>query len=638
MGWRQCEAVKKFLTKTNSVVVFEELFLQRFDSLDSSVRKILQTCALLGSEFTLLDIVRVHPDLVHCDAEEVVAAAVQQCILIEEDLEEDMDSMEEYDDTDSEEESDDFGGVGVHGRNQNSSTGISWHPFEDKTYRFSHAIWRNCVLKTMLKERKLELHRTIARSIEEDAMFDVNHTDTEVLLQLFEHWKFCGEFSKAAPLALAVGSRIKELDSVRQSLDLYHETLGMLILESKGGESTQGDGKILEFNSELLQSASLNVLELILKLYSEIAKCSGRLGNREQVFYAYREAYAVLRSSPRTDLVSRPVVLGILSGLCQSFSERQVSDEKQISLERELVKRFAYEARLDGGPVHMCRALAMEASYFSRVGDFNRALDAQHLLEGIYSYDLYSAALADEYGGDSAAQCFSDSVLWYFIVGDTQRAKRQIERVVQDHLPKLDPRDVDNTMSLIFPLILGMKELRMAERADNVLKRYVSDRFHEFGCSLNHWLTLYKPVVSLLQVATMDEMQVYHRKTLEEIESWILKHGASCFSPAMQRDGYILVGELCWRISRRKSSSDEKRQQLAAMGVDLLNSALSIKGAGNADEFMMRKAQFILQNIRDMKDRPQMKRRNSLKAAKAKVFGYVRTTKKTGGGGGGTKK
>ena len=82
-------------------------------------------------------------------------------------------------------------------------------------------------MTTMLKERKIELHRHIAEALEKDQVTILERSDIARLLTLFDHWKSCGDFRKAAPLALAVGTRLNEWELSAQSLDLYQDALEM---------------------------------------------------------------------------------------------------------------------------------------------------------------------------------------------------------------------------------------------------------------------------------------------------------------------------------------------------------------------------------------------------------------------------
>ena len=87
---------------------------------------------------------------------------------------------------------------------KSKGTNSSSRPPEERFFEFSHDMWRSNVLKTMLKERKIELHRQIAQAMEFDKGLMIRRNDISRLLTLYDHWKLCGEFRKAAPLALTV--------------------------------------------------------------------------------------------------------------------------------------------------------------------------------------------------------------------------------------------------------------------------------------------------------------------------------------------------------------------------------------------------------------------------------------------------
>ena len=301
-------------------------------------------------------------------------------------------------------------------------------------------------------------------------------------------------------------------------------------------------------------------------------------------------------------LLNRSITLSVISGLCLALSWKQVSCAKQLSFENELVKRCGEESRLDGNPVHICRALALEASYFSRNMDFKKALNTQQQLEGIYSFDLHSYEICTEYEYDFAAQSYSESALWLCIVGNKGKAEDQINYVIQHHLPKIDPKDVDTMMSLVFPLLIALKELHMAEHAMDVLQKFVASRCHEFGCSLNRWLSLYKPTLYLLQIARMDETHKSSNGGFKNIELWILNEGISSLSPAMQADGFIILGEICWRLLKRKYADNETAAKLAVMGAELLDSALQEK---RANPSMIKLGGVIQKSLKNIEEKSQ---------------------------------
>jgi len=169
----QAEADQKGMaSKYNSGAVMEETFLSRFDALDVRVRKVLQTCAVLGLSFSLSDVVRVHPELEELEIEHALDNAVEEIILVERFEDEDesvsLASGISGDSGSTGCDSDSRSGIHELERRDSRSTGFDPDDIDDRFFEFSHAMWRQKVLTTMLKERKIELHRLIAEAMEKD--------------------------------------------------------------------------------------------------------------------------------------------------------------------------------------------------------------------------------------------------------------------------------------------------------------------------------------------------------------------------------------------------------------------------------------------------------------------------------------
>lgn len=237
---------KGMASKYNSSAVMEETFLSRFDALDVRVRKVLQTCAVLGLSFSLSDVVRVHPELEEVEIENALDNAVEEIILVER-FEDEDESVSSGNSGSTGCDSDSRSGIGNEMGRDNSagSTDMEMEDMDDRFFEFSHAMWRQKVLTTMLKDRKIELHRLIAEAMERDQVHILEQCDISRLLTLFDHWKACGDFCKAAPLALAVGSRLEEWDLAMQSLDLYRDALEMSFESVEAVDENGGrDGKL----------------------------------------------------------------------------------------------------------------------------------------------------------------------------------------------------------------------------------------------------------------------------------------------------------------------------------------------------------------------------------------------------------
>jgi hypothetical protein len=199
----------------------KESLLNRFDALGSPVRKVLHTCAVLGNSFSLSDLARVHPEIDVFALKDALRVALSEMILVEI-IEDDEKSAHSNSNSTA-------GSASKIGSSVAAFSKISSEVYMngDRLYEFSHDMWRSTVLATMLTGRKTELHRRIAIAMEKDQVQILERSDLAGLLSLFEHWKACGDFLKAAPLAMTVGTRLNEWDLLHQSVDLFRDALDM---------------------------------------------------------------------------------------------------------------------------------------------------------------------------------------------------------------------------------------------------------------------------------------------------------------------------------------------------------------------------------------------------------------------------
>jgi len=189
---------------------------------------------------------------------------------------------------------------------------------------------------------------------------------------------------------------------------------------------------------------------------------------------------------PASHTVSRTLLFPIISGLWQSIPwDKVLSDEKKcdFKLEKELVQRFIKESKENGNASDICRALAMQASLFARMSNFDSALAAQKDLELVYVTSQHSPMLVNQYGSDFAAISYGNSVQWYEMIGDKASALEQIEFVVTKIIPKFPPIAVHDIFSCLFPIIMVMKDHGFGREAKELLKKFVLERFTLLGLS-----------------------------------------------------------------------------------------------------------------------------------------------------------
>lgn len=548
--------------------VMEETFLSRFDALDVRVRKVLQTCAVLGLSFYLSDVIRVHPELKESEITHAIDNAVNEIILIEqfEDKDEDSDASE----ADFASIDDSFGCESITQPSIRDGTASKENENnedrDDRYFEFTHAMWRAKVLTTMLKERKIELHRLIAEEMEKDQVLILEQSDISRLLTLFDHWKACGDFCKSAPLALAVGSRLEEWDLAVQSLELYRDALEMSF------ESVEAVGRNGGRDDDWVQvSAHPEILDLILRLHIRIGLCHQRLGDEHESVMTFEDAYKILKTSSNIPGMSRSLMMPIISTLCALKLERPAFDQQSRREQAALIQIFVLEAQENGDPVHISRALSMASMYFANQGQFERALDVQEQLQVVYDVQLHSEEMVDVYGYDYAAESYAESVQWYYLMEKHDEAERQAEFVIERIVPLQDPVDIGNMLTLSLPVIHVFKLLDRGIDADILFKKYIINAYHDYVTpDSEFWVPLFNPMAYLLEVIKMEEEEIFDPDILMEIEEWVLDDENSEFHLELERKAHTWMGELCWRLANLKDENDPSRGKLVEKAKNLL--------------------------------------------------------------------
>ena len=589
----------------------EETFLSRFDALDVRVRKVLQICAVLGLSFELRDVVRVAtPEINERDVENALNTAIDEMVLLEQ-AEDDDDTGSVHTESVATYEDSERGG----------RVAASIQHGARRYFQFSHAMWRQNVLSTMLKDRKIELHRRIAESMENDQSELVQENDFSRLLTLFDHWKACGDFSKVAPLALgksivhflsclrpqllnlliwlqlsAVGSRLEEWDLSSQSLELYEDALEMAY---EGVEESEEQGKTL--NDEWVRvKAKPVVLDLILRLHICVGLCYQRLGQDFQSILFFEDAYSIIKTSSKLSPISKSLCMPIISSLCVlklEFEDGAVAIDTATDLPT-LIKTFVEEAKSEGTPIHIGRSLAMKASFHAKNGDFREAFDSLADLDNtMYDVAASTTDMVMEYGRDFVIEGFAESAQWLYLLGLHQEAEKRADQIIENFLPLLDPTDLENCMYVLFPIIQVFSLLERSSDALALLKKHILTPFQENHSPCAFWSSLFNPLVYLLQIIIMDEKDERDDALLLEIEEYVLDESHNEFDADLRRKANTIMGEICWRLVNLHddgdgSADDPSRDDLERRAREFL---IPVARHEHSELFQKEKAQALLE-------------------------------------------
>jgi hypothetical protein len=234
-------------------------------------------------------------------------------------------------------------------------------------------------------------------------------------------------------------------------------------------------------------------------------------------------------------------------------------DPEEAETLSSLIQEFLVVAPSKDNPIHLLRALSLEAAFFAQQGDIERALKGQQELEKVYKIQHQSEEMVKLYGKDYALECLSQSILWYTLAGDLDNASRQSDFVNRQHLPHQDPKDIDSIMALILPAVLTLK----AKEAAYIMKKHVINAFHQLQCA-SYWVEMFNRICYLLEIVKMEDDQQFDEKLLDALEDWVLQITNNYYTATHLRLGHTIMGEICYRLGRLKQKGGPRKTLLFA--------------------------------------------------------------------------
>ena len=207
-----------------------------------------------------------------------------------------------------------------------------------------------------------------------------------------------------------------------------------------------------------------NDLHSIIQLKIEQSKVLATQASNENGSHEHTkcimDALAIFQHFSSTVDVSRyrSVKFPIYSVLFLYIKAGSIQQENRQYFMTQLSEDFVTDASLHGDPVHLSRALAMRAEVCSNFGRLEEAINSVETLRCVYD-PKFSNQISKAYGSDRSAQCFSLMALWLMEANDPEDSLRACEYVLTEILPKSDPKNVHNSMCLLYPIIIIFKNL-----------------------------------------------------------------------------------------------------------------------------------------------------------------------------------
>ena len=348
----------------------------------------------------------------------------------------------------------------------------------------------------------------------------------------------------------------------------------------------------LGIEASILDSIDVQELEYLLKLNIQKGKAFSSLGQGKDGFKAYQSALDVsilylhssesflINSNILAILVTqilhyapcasdsdfdRSVSFPIFSGIFVVLKGGAVTQDSECSYEKELCKQFVEQARLNNDPVHYGRAVAMQGETLARLGNFEEALDTLDVIKSIYDIESQHAAICKSYGSDRVGQAFQHSINWNHVLGRTDAALETCKYIVDEIVPKSDPKNVHNTMCLLYSVFVTMKENGMALEARDIFNLRLVKPFEQYFGSEGTTFSkpLWKPILMLLDLQGNQDRPI---DNIDEYLKWALDENNYILKPAMLEGAWgnfgptptALLAEIPYFLSRREECNQHR--------------------------------------------------------------------------------
>lgn len=246
-----------------------------------------------------------------------------------------------------------------------------------------------------------------------------------------------------------------------------------------------------------------------------------------------------------------------------------IEQDSECSYEKELCKKFVEQARLNGDPVHYGRAMAMQAETLGHLSHFEEALEVVDQVKSIYDIETQHALICKAYGSDRLGQIISISVNFHAMLGQTNSALETCLFVVENIIPKSDPKNVHNSYCLCFPVIVVLKENGFAMKALELFRTRVVEPFDEhFGPGGSTYAKpIFKPILTMLDLQAREGQD---QETIDGLALWALDKDK--FEGQLKRiepstapyavSSTTFLGEICFELAKRQPVIEKRRALL----------------------------------------------------------------------------
>jgi hypothetical protein len=418
---------------------------------------------------------------------------------------------------------------------------------------FADSAWHAATLSLMDESRQRELHRAVAIWLQNNVQRQLCCLPSRI--SAFEHWKAAKCFVPAATGALSIARTFERLEMYNQCILILRVTLETWMLDRVDAEQYVGDTLQTHYFSAFTKLE----LDLLVQLLSELGRILAQAGMTIESRSIYEHGLTVTSHVQTFVDFDRSIAFPLFVGLFSAIECGLLEQDHELTFEHELVSRFVQESCLHGDPVHYSRALAMEADFRCRLGQFQEAVLVHSKLVKVYDPKEHSVSVTKAYGGDVVAQCFGQSATWYSQIDEPEAALEVCLYVKNYLLPTMARHDVHNSMLILYPVLWVLKDNGRAAEAKQMFKRYLLDAVQDCNNEAFLFRPLLEPIRMLLDLAAGETTEMDRHRMVEwalNVENLRFDLSLNCTMGHLARCPDSISAEICLLLARIHVNED----------------------------------------------------------------------------------
>lgn len=464
-----------------------EIVLTRIDSLDITVRNLLNVGAILGMSFRLGEILEVLKDNETSDEDlrtqtvESLHTGVVEGII-------DFDEQEGLSEAESK----------------------AAFESDDAVFSFHLETWRNTLLGLMLDSRKRTVNKKIAHTMENRMKTEA--VSIEFRKRICGHWKEAGDTTKATSTALSIGKTLEDdLGRAADSIDLYEEMLQLWGWDKGDDESIAG------FTVQVLELIGVPDLKNIVSLMIAYGRAHGRIFKHTDMVSAYEDSLRIFLIAKSSEKVQdRSIVFPAFIGLSRAIGDGHLEQDKSCRYEQAMLRRFLEETRNHGRLIHHIHALYMQFQLHAKLGYLDKALAVQSVIKSLYKPERHSKGLRRSYGLDSGALSASFGSYFQLALGRNKQSLKQCRSTLKEIVPKIE-LDFRQSFSMMYPLTLVLMGTGYGTEGRSFFEKVVIQAFGQPEGPSFYLGAIYQPLLMLLDLTGRRKVK---KEKLAEYLAW----------------------------------------------------------------------------------------------------------------------